>query len=124
MTAHVVYSSIDSEFPATLSNKVINNIIRKLIKFDGLIMTDDISMKALSGDKGKISAAAIEAGCNLVLHCNGDMIEMNTIAKALEERSYQIDLPDYMTLKSDQHTKFSIQESISKLQDIVGKFSN
>jgi hypothetical protein len=59
-----------------------------------------------------------------VLHCNGDMIEMNTIAKALEERSYQIDLPDYMTLKSDQHTKFSIQESISKLQDIVGKFSN
>ncbi len=124
MTAHVVYSSIDSEFPATLSNKVIDNIIRKLIKFDGLIMTDDISMKALSGDKGKISVAAIEAGCNLVLHCNGDMIEMNTIAKALEERSYQIDLPDYMTLKSDQHTKFSIQESISKLQDIVGKFSN
>ena len=124
MTAHVVYSNIDSELPATLSTEVIRNVIRKLIKFDGLIMTDDISMKALSGDKGKLSIAALEAGCNLVLHCNGDMVEMNMIAKALEHKSYQIDLPDYMMLKSEKYTEFNIHESTSRLHDIMNKFSN
>ena len=67
---------------------------------------------------------AFNAGCDLVLHCNGDMVEMNMIAKALEHKSYQIDLPDYMMLKSEKYTEFNIHESTSRLHDIMNKFSN
>ena len=68
MTAHLVYTEID-EAPATLS-KTVMDIIRMDIEFDGVIMTDDISMKALSGDLGTLSQASIEAGCDVILHCN------------------------------------------------------
>ena len=82
MTAHVVYESVDPEKPATLSKKVVGEIIRKEIDFDGLLMTDDLSMKALSGDLGDLAKGAFEAGCDLVLHCNGEIEEMQKIAAA------------------------------------------
>jgi beta-N-acetylhexosaminidase len=68
MTAHLIYTEIDGA-PATLS-KTVMDIIRMDIGFDGLIMTDDISMKALSDDLGTLSRASIEAGCDVILHCN------------------------------------------------------
>ncbi|MEO9337058.1 beta-N-acetylhexosaminidase [Mesorhizobium sp. SB112] len=80
MTAHVVYSAIDPENPATTSAKVIQSIIREEIGFDGLLMSDDTSMKALSGDFPSKAAAILAAGCDLVLHCNGIMEEMAGIA--------------------------------------------
>lgn len=80
MTAHVVYSAVDPENPATTSAKVVNDIIRGEIGFDGLLMSDDTSMKALSGDFPTKAAAILAAGCDLVLHCNGVFEEMSGIA--------------------------------------------
>ena len=82
MTAHVVFTALDKAAPATLSKKVISTIIRKEIGFRGLLMTDDLSMKALSGSFAEKTAAALSAGCDLVLHCNGDMAEMEEVAAA------------------------------------------
>jgi len=80
MTAHVVYSAVDPENPATTSARVVNDIIRGEIGFDGLLMSDDTSMKALSGDFPAKAAAILAAGCDLVLHCNGVFEEMSGIA--------------------------------------------
>ncbi|MEM1421237.1 MAG: beta-N-acetylhexosaminidase [Pseudomonadota bacterium] len=76
MTAHVVYTSVDSERCATISPIVINDIIRTEVGFDGLLMTDDLSMKALSGDFATRARESLAAGCDLALHCNGVMSEM------------------------------------------------
>lgn len=80
MTAHVVYEALDDR-PGTLSPIVID-VIRDEIGFGGLLMTDDISMGALTGSVAGRSAAAISAGCDLVLHCNGDLDEMKEVAEA------------------------------------------
>ena len=85
MTAHVVFSQIDESSPATLSVTIIANIIRERIGFDGALMTDDISMGALSGSVGERAAAAIRAGCDLALHCNGDIDEMRAVAASVPE---------------------------------------
>lgn len=92
MTAHVVYSAIDPKNPATTSGKVIDEIIRREIGFDGLLMSDDTSMKALSGDFPTKAASILAAGCDLVLHCNGVFEEMAGIAsrtKGLEGKSLE-----------------------------------
>lgn len=81
MTGHVVYSAIDPESPATQSSKAIG-IVRSEIGFDGLLMTDDISMNALAGGMRERVRRSLDAGCDLVLHCNGKMSEM---AEAAEE---------------------------------------
>ncbi|PIE14392.1 MAG: beta-N-acetylhexosaminidase [Rhodobacterales bacterium] len=80
MTAHLVYDQIDTR-PATLS-PVMMQLIRDKIGFGGLIMTDDISMKALSGDLGDLSRDALAAGCDVVLHCNGTLQEKQQVAAA------------------------------------------
>jgi beta-N-acetylhexosaminidase len=82
MTAHLVYAAIDPDRPATLSPKVIAEIIRGHIGFDGLLLCDDLSMKALKGDLGDLAREALAAGCDIVLHCNGQMDEMTRIAAA------------------------------------------
>ncbi len=82
MTAHVVYDAIDSRHPATLSATVIGEIIRGHIGFDGLLMTDDLSMGALEGPFSQRATRSIEAGCDMLLHCNGRMDEMAEIAAA------------------------------------------
>ncbi|WP_299933606.1 glycoside hydrolase family 3 N-terminal domain-containing protein [uncultured Pelagimonas sp.] len=77
MTAHLVFEKIDPQ-PATVSEKMIN-LIRRDMGFDGFLMTDDISMEALSGTVAERSAASIAAGCDAVLHCNGKLAEMVAI---------------------------------------------
>lgn len=86
MTAHVLYEAIDAERVATLSPDVIA-LIREEIGFDGLLMTDDLSMKALKGDFAQLTRDALAAGCDLILHCNGKMEEMLAIAGAVTELS-------------------------------------
>lgn len=83
MTAHLVYDAIDTA-PATLSRKVMD-MIRTDIGFDGLIMTDDISMKALSGSLTDLSRGALDAGCDVILHCNGTLAERMEVAAAAGE---------------------------------------
>ena len=80
MTAHIVYEAIDKEMPATLSAKVIAEIIRGEIGFDGLLLSDDLSMKALRGTLGELAKQSIAAGCDIALHCNGKMEEMVQVA--------------------------------------------
>ena len=82
MTAHVVYQAFDPVLPATLSRKVVSKVIRKQIGFDGLLITDDLSMKALSGSLTDRASAALAAGCDMLLHCNGNLEEMNEVATA------------------------------------------
>jgi beta-N-acetylhexosaminidase len=81
MSAHVVFSAIDAKAPATTSRRVVRDIIRGEIGFAGLLISDDLSMKALSGDFRARAQAAIRAGCDLVLHCNGVMAEMAAVAE-------------------------------------------
>lgn len=87
MTCHVVFEAWDAERPATLSPTVIADVIRGRIGFDGLLMTDDIDMKALSGTAGEKAAAAISAGCDVALDCWARMGEMVEIAGRLGDAS-------------------------------------
>ena len=80
MTAHVVYTAIDPRRPATTSPSAIRQVVRGTIGFSGLLMSDDLSMKALSGDFTERARASLRAGCDVVLHCNGDMTEMQAVA--------------------------------------------
>ncbi|MBD0416557.1 beta-N-acetylhexosaminidase [Oryzicola mucosus] len=80
MTAHVIFAAIDLDAPATTSAKVVGDIIRGEMGFDGLLMSDDTSMKALSGDFASKAEAILAAGCDIVLHCNGVMDEMKGVA--------------------------------------------
>ena len=82
MTAHVVYTALDPRRPATTSRKVMTEVVRESIGFQGLVMSDDLSMKALSGDMAARTRASLAAGCDVVLHCNGDMAEMTAVAAA------------------------------------------
>lgn len=82
MTAHVVYTDIDATAPATTSKRVIDEVVRGFIGFDGALMSDDLSMRALQGSFAERARAAVAAGCDLVLHCNGNMDEMRDIVSA------------------------------------------
>jgi beta-N-acetylhexosaminidase len=82
MTAHLVYSTIDPRAPATLSSRVITEVIRGEIGFDGVLVSDDLSMRALGGGLGERTRQALTAGCDLALHCNGDRGEMEDVVAA------------------------------------------
>ncbi|WP_421792153.1 beta-N-acetylhexosaminidase [Hyphobacterium sp.] len=81
MTAHIVYDALDPDTPATMSDPAIGHI-RREIGFDGLLMTDDLSMKALTGSFAERTERSIRAGCDIVLHCNGQRKEMEPVAEA------------------------------------------
>lgn len=82
MTAHVLYTALDAERPATLSRPVIEGLIRGDWGYDGLIMTDDINMNALGGSIEVRCRAALEAGCEIICHCNGEREDMEAVARA------------------------------------------
>jgi beta-N-acetylhexosaminidase len=85
MTAHVLYPAWDAEQCASLSRPIIEGIIRGRIGFDGLLMSDDLGMHALSGDFGQRTAGVLAAGCDIALHCSGDLAEMEAVAGAVGE---------------------------------------
>jgi len=85
MTAHVVFTAIDPVLPATTSATMIREVIRGFIGFDGLLMSDDVSMGALSGSIAERARASFAAGCDVVLHCNGKLDEMQAVAAAAPE---------------------------------------
>ena len=89
MTAHVIFDAWDADQCATLSSTVIAQIIRKKIGFDGLLMSDDLDMKALSGEIGELARASQRAGCDVVLNCWAKMTDMVSIAKKLSAPSIQ-----------------------------------
>ena len=81
MTAHVVFSALDPAHPATTSATIIEQVIRGVIGFQGLLMSDDVSMNALAGSIAERTRAIIAAGCDMVLHCNGKLDEMREVAR-------------------------------------------
>jgi beta-N-acetylhexosaminidase len=87
MTAHVVFSALDPAQPATTSATIIQQVIRGVIGFQGLLMSDDVSMNALAGSIAERTRAIVAAGCDMVLHCNGDLGEMREVARETPELS-------------------------------------
>ena len=97
MTAHILYKNIDNKFPATLSERIIKKIIRTKLKFKGLIISDDIEMKALSKNLIFNANLALSSGCNLVLYCGGNtkkstklLKELNTIDSFTVKKTRQL----------------------------------
>ncbi len=82
MSAHIVYTALDPSAPATLSAKITREIVRGEIGFQGLLLSDDLSMKALKGDFAARSRAVFAAGLDIALHCNGDLAEGRPVATA------------------------------------------
>ena len=122
MTAHVIYEKFDKNNVATLSKTMITEIIRSKIGFKGTLMTDDVSMKALSGDVGTNSLLALQAGCDLVLHCNGNFDEICQIADKISMLNLISIDP---TLLDVLRTKKSLNlgEITSELTHILSKLS-
>jgi beta-N-acetylhexosaminidase len=85
MTAHVVFSALDPAHPATTSATIIEQVIRGLIGFQGLLMSDDVSMNALAGSIAERTRAIVSAGCDMVLHCNGNLDEMREVVRETPE---------------------------------------
>jgi len=87
MTAHIVFSALDPAHPATTSATIIEQVIRGAIGFQGLLMSDDVSMNALAGSITERTRSIFAAGCDMVLHCNGKLEEMREVAAATPELS-------------------------------------
>ena len=117
MTAHILYEALDNKACATLSPQVIRQVIRGMIGFTGLLMTDDMSMKALKGDIAMLSKQALDAGCDLILHCNGNMAEMEKIANILECDRW------FLALKTEKiFADLHLQKSPQSEQDLLEEY--
>lgn len=81
LTAHVLYTALDPDHPGTLSRTIVHGLIRDKWGYDGLIITDDINMKALGGSLEERSRAALAAGCEIICHCNGERADMEAVAR-------------------------------------------
>ncbi|AWZ00642.1 MAG: beta-N-acetylhexosaminidase [Rhodobiaceae bacterium] len=118
MTAHVIYSAIDDANPATTSPTVISEVIREEIGFSGALMSDDLSMKALGGSFEERTKASLDAGCDLVLHCNGDMNEMVAVAKEAKA------LTGTSLARADQALAMRTDPERVDLEDLIHRFSS
>lgn len=87
MTAHILYPQWDADHPATLSSTIIQTIIRKKLGFDGVLVSDDLAMRALSGSAPERARAACEAGCDIALHCEGEQTANEAVLAAVSELS-------------------------------------
>ena len=90
MTAQVVFSALDPVHPATTSATIIQQVIRGVIGFQGLLMSDDVSMNALAGSIAERTRAIVNAGCDMVLHCNGKLDEMRDVAAETPELAGEV----------------------------------
>ncbi|HEY2035357.1 MAG TPA: beta-N-acetylhexosaminidase [Rhizomicrobium sp.] len=121
MTAHVVYEAIDAQRPATTSPKVIRDVIRGEIGFDGLLMSDDLSMQALSGSLAHRAKASLFAGCDVVLHCNGNLAEMREISTELKPlEDIHLKRADTALAHLSGPEKFDIQAAEARLAALLG----
>lgn len=126
MTAHLLYSSIDSEHPASLSARVIEEVIRGFIGFKGFLICDDLSMKALKGDFASLSRQALDAGCDAVLHCNGKQEEMKAVADGIRplssESSERLQRSFSMREKSENKMPFvETQEAVDRIAALLSE---
>jgi beta-N-acetylhexosaminidase len=121
MTAHIVYPSIDPKNPATLSRRVLE-MVRNDMGFDGLLMTDDLSMRALSGSLGERVRRSREAGCDMLLHCNGQFAEMVAVAQASGELAGQaLERADRARSSRRPPLPFDRAEALARLNQLMSE---
>ncbi len=124
MTGHLIFTALDNKVPSTLSKRVVDEAIRSKaagrIGFDGLLMTDDLSMGALHGDFETRTRASLEAGCDMMLHCNGKMAEMQAIASETPELAGRaLERARAATGALREPDDFDPREAWNRLQEIV-----
>jgi beta-N-acetylhexosaminidase len=121
MTAHIVYPCIDPDNPATLSRRVLE-VVRNDLGFDGLLMTDDLSMRALSGSLGQRAQRSLEAGCDMLLHCNGKFAEMVAVAQASGELAGQaLERADRARSSRRPPLPFDRAEALARLNQLMSE---
>ncbi len=125
MTCHLMFPGLDAKNPATQSSAIINDIIRGEIGFDGVLCTDDLSMKALSGTYREKAEKSLTAGCDLALHCNGDSAEMMNVAEGAREISIttqaRLERGDVMRQEKDDDGNFDVEAARVRLLALTGK---
>ena len=123
MTAHILYEDLDNKLPATQSKKIIE-IVRTELKFNGLLMTDDLSMKALTGTFEDKVKKALKAGCDLILHSNGNMAEMDEISQFCGSLSPERNkFSDMVLRKRKTSSSIDIQKLINEYDVIIDNIS-
>ncbi|WP_347265070.1 beta-N-acetylhexosaminidase [Nitrobacter sp.] len=124
MTAHVVFSAIDATQPATTSATIIEQVIRGSIGFQGLLMSDDVSMNALSGSIAQRTRAIVAAGCDMVLHCNGRLDEMRQVAGETPELSgAELDRAEQALAARKPPQPFDREAAWAELDALIGAAS-
>ena len=121
MTAHIKFNKIDSDNIATFSKTIINKVIRQHMKFKGLLMTDDLSMKAVDCEPVNAAVKSLDAGCDLVLHCNGNINEMNMIAERIKEEFKPITIPSAIEDIYDQHVSMHMDKAESEFEYLLSQ---
>ncbi|MGE5509724.1 MAG: beta-N-acetylhexosaminidase [Bacteroidota bacterium] len=122
MTAHVVFADIDPEAPASTSAIVTRDVVRGHIGFDGLLMSDDLSMRALTGSLRDRAEAVIRAGSDVALHCNGDLAEMRRVAEGVPPLAGKALQRFERALAAARHTEpFDHDEAEAALQGVLAK---
>jgi beta-N-acetylhexosaminidase len=119
MTAHILFNAWDDQHPATLSPTIIANIIRGEIGFDGLLMTDDIAMEALSGPLPARATAALAAGCDVVLHCTGVAADGEALAAALPPIGATARARLARAMPSKNEITSAIYEELAEKRDVL-----
>ncbi len=124
MTAHLIYNALDPDNPATHSSIILNDLIRTDFKYDGILLSDDVSMNALSGSIGERTLRAIEAGCDIALHCNGKMEEMLDVAANTGAMSAaanaRIEHGEQMRLQAQSPDAFDLESALARLNTLSG----
>jgi len=124
MTAHLIYNVLDEQYPATHSQRVLNGLIRSGFQYDGILLSDDVSMNALSGTIGERAARALDAGCDIALHCNGKMDEMLEIANCTpgltEQTAMRIQRAETLRRESHSAEPFDFDAAVARLTRLTG----
>ena len=122
MTAHVMYTAIDPDAPATISARLIGEVVRRFIGFDGVLISDDLAMSALEGSLADRAQAALAAGCDLVLHCTGERAGMAQIADAIgtisETAAVRLNRAEAMRAN---RTEIDFGDMVRRFDALIGK---
>jgi beta-N-acetylhexosaminidase len=123
MTAHVVYTAIDADRAATISPVIIDEVIREKIGFEGLLLSDDIGMEALSGTKGERARTILNAGCDLALECSGKIVDMAEVAsivpKMTEKAMKRATAAENMRQDQQVNDGLTSEDALKELEDIL-----
>ncbi|PHR91117.1 MAG: beta-N-acetylhexosaminidase [Robiginitomaculum sp.] len=124
MTAHVVLSAVDPHKPVTISRHAMQSVIRGELGYQGLVMSDDLDMKALKGGLTKLTEETLKAGCDIVLQCSGKLPAMVQIAKGLKPLTGEsMRRAELAWLMSEYAMDFDVQQGLSEYENLMGILS-